>query len=41
MLLLQERLKKWKPFERKIKSKALLKYKALVTSAAKGAILKF
>ena len=39
--IIQERLKKWKPFERKIKSKALLKYKALVTSAAKGAILKF
>ncbi|KKN22549.1 hypothetical protein LCGC14_0913890 [marine sediment metagenome] len=39
--IIQERFKKWKPFERKIKSKALLKYKALVTSAAKGAILKF
>ena len=38
---IQERLKRWKPVEREITSKALLKYKNLVRSAAKGAILKF
>ncbi|NVM36252.1 MAG: dihydroxy-acid dehydratase [Candidatus Lokiarchaeota archaeon] len=38
---IQERLKKWKPLEKEIKSKALLKYKRLVTSASKGAILRF
>ena len=38
---IQERLKKWKPLEKEITNKALLKYKALVSSAAKGAILKF
>ncbi|NVM04027.1 MAG: dihydroxy-acid dehydratase [Candidatus Helarchaeota archaeon] len=38
---IQERLKKWKPYEKDIKSKVLLKYRALVTSAAKGAILKY
>ena len=38
---IQTRLKKWKPFEKPIKSRALLKYKKLVTSADKGAILKF
>ncbi|MFW9942994.1 MAG: dihydroxy-acid dehydratase [Candidatus Thorarchaeota archaeon] len=38
---IQERLAKWKPFEKDIKSKALLKYRSLVTSAAQGAILKF
>ncbi|MHA1491086.1 MAG: dihydroxy-acid dehydratase [Promethearchaeota archaeon] len=38
---IQERLNEWKPFEKDIKSKTLLKYRALVTSAAKGAILKF
>ncbi len=38
---LQERLKKWKPLEKDIKNKALLKYKKLVSSAAKGAILEF
>ena len=37
---IQERLKKWKPLEKDIKSKALLKYKKLVSSAAKGAIIK-
>ena len=38
---IQERLEKWKPFEKNIKSKALLKYRSLVSSAAEGAILKF
>jgi dihydroxy-acid dehydratase len=38
---IQERLKHWKPQERNITSKTLLKYRALVSSAAKGAILKF
>lgn len=38
---IQERMKKWKPLEKEIKSKALLKYKRLVTSASKGAILRF
>ena len=38
---IQNRFKNWKPHERDIKSKTLLKYRALVTSAAKGAILKF
>ena len=38
---IQERFKDWKPFERNIKSKTLLKYRALVTDASKGAILKF
>jgi len=38
---IQERFKKWKPFEKNIKSKALLKYRSLVSSAAQGAILKF
>jgi dihydroxy-acid dehydratase len=38
---IQERFKDWKPFERNVKSRTLLKYKALVTDAAKGAILKF
>jgi len=38
---IQERLEKWKPFEKDIKSKALLKYRSLVSSAAEGAILKF
>jgi len=36
---LQERFKSWKPLEKEIRSIALLKYKKLVTSAAKGAIL--
>ncbi len=38
---IQERLNQWKPVERDIKSKTLLKYRALVSSAAKGAILKY
>ncbi len=38
---IQTRLKNWKPIEKTIKSKALLKYRKLVTSAAKGAILEF
>jgi dihydroxy-acid dehydratase len=38
---IQTRLKKWVPFEKSIESRALLKYKKLVTSAHKGAILKF
>ncbi|MFW9897012.1 MAG: dihydroxy-acid dehydratase [Candidatus Thorarchaeota archaeon] len=37
----QERLKVWKPYEKEIKSKALLKYRSLVSSAMEGAILKF
>ncbi len=38
---IKERFSKWKPFEREIKSKVLLKYKKLVSSASKGAIFKF
>ncbi|MFX1443755.1 MAG: dihydroxy-acid dehydratase [Promethearchaeota archaeon] len=38
---IQERFTQWKPFERIIKSRALLKYKMLVSSAAEGAIFKF
>lgn len=38
---IKERFKNWKRHERDIKSKTLLKYRALVTSAAKGAILKY
>jgi len=38
---IQGRLSNWKPLERKIKSKSLQKYKSLVSSAAKGAILNF
>lgn len=38
---INERFKNWKPHERDIKSRTLLKYRALVTSASKGAILKF
>ena len=38
---IQERLSAWKPFEKNITSKALLKYRSLVSSAIKGAILKF
>jgi dihydroxy-acid dehydratase len=37
--LIQQRLENWKPFEKEITSRALLKYRKLVTSAAKGAIL--
>jgi dihydroxy-acid dehydratase len=36
---IQERMRSWKPFEKPVKSKALLKYKKLVSSAIKGAIL--
>lgn len=39
--IIEQRLKDWKPIEREVKSRALLKYRALVTSAAKGAILKY
>ncbi|NVM27722.1 MAG: dihydroxy-acid dehydratase [Candidatus Helarchaeota archaeon] len=38
---IQARLQKWKPIDKGITSKTLLKYRALVTSAAKGAVLKF
>ncbi|MFX1449426.1 MAG: dihydroxy-acid dehydratase [Promethearchaeota archaeon] len=38
---IQNRLKSWEPFEKDIKSKILLKYRALVTSAAKGAVFKY
>ncbi|MEE9378330.1 MAG: dihydroxy-acid dehydratase [Candidatus Lokiarchaeia archaeon] len=39
--IIQDRISRWKPYEKDIKSKTLLKYRALVTSAAKGAILEF
>ena len=38
---IQARLNEWTRFEKKVKSKTLLKYRTLVTSAANGAILKF
>ncbi len=38
---LQGRLSKWEPIEKEIKSKALLKYRSLVSSAAKGAVFKY
>ena len=38
---IQKRLEHWKPFENPVSSKALLKYKKLVSSAAKGAILEY
>jgi len=38
---IQERLENWSPIEREIKGSLLLKYRALVSSASKGAILKF
>ncbi len=38
---IQKRLQKWKPIDKSITSKTLLKYRALVTSAVKGAVLKF
>jgi len=38
---IQTRLQKWKPIDKGITSKTLLKYRALVTSAAKGAILQY
>jgi dihydroxy-acid dehydratase len=37
---IKDRLSKWKPIQRDIKSKALLKYRSLVGSASKGAVLK-
>ena len=37
---IQNRLKNWKRIERDVTSRTLLKYRALVSSAAKGAILK-
>jgi len=37
---IEQRFSNWKPLEREIKSKVLLKYKKLVTSASKGAIFK-
>jgi len=39
--VIKQRLSTWKRHERNVKSKTLLKYRALVTSAAKGAILKY
>jgi dihydroxy-acid dehydratase len=39
--VIQERLDKWEPPEIKVTSKTLLKYRELVTSASKGAVLKF
>ncbi|MHA1489541.1 MAG: dihydroxy-acid dehydratase [Promethearchaeota archaeon] len=38
---IQNRLEKWEPIDKKIKSRALLKYRMLVSSAAKGAIFEF
>ncbi|MFX1279738.1 MAG: dihydroxy-acid dehydratase [Promethearchaeota archaeon] len=38
---IKDRLANWKPFEKDIRSKALLKYRYLVSSASEGAILKF
>ncbi|MHA1229859.1 MAG: dihydroxy-acid dehydratase [Candidatus Helarchaeota archaeon] len=38
---IQSRLKEWKPFEKEVKSRTLLKYRKLVSSAAKGAVLEF
>jgi len=37
---IEQRFSNWKPLEREIKSKVLLKYKKLVTSASKGAVFK-
>jgi dihydroxy-acid dehydratase len=39
--IIKERFKKWKPIEHEVKSKVLLKYRNSVTSASKGAILKY
>jgi len=38
---IQSRLQKWTPLDKGIKSKTLLKYRALVSSAVKGAVLKY
>jgi dihydroxy-acid dehydratase len=38
---IKERFTNWKPIEHEVKSKVLSRYKKLVTSAAKGAILKY
>ena len=38
--VIQQRLDKWKPLERKVTSKTLLRYRELVTSASKGAVFK-
>jgi dihydroxy-acid dehydratase len=38
---IQARLKKWTPIDKGIKSRVLLKYRALVSSAVKGAVLKY
>ncbi|MHA1724500.1 MAG: dihydroxy-acid dehydratase, partial [Promethearchaeota archaeon] len=38
---IKNRFKNWHPVEKETKSRALLKYKALVSSAARGAILKY
>jgi len=38
---IKERFKNWKPYERDIKSRVLLKYRKLVTDSSKGAILEF
>jgi len=37
---IQKRFNQWKPLEREIRSKTLLRYRALVSSAAKGAVFK-
>lgn len=38
---IKERFKNWKPHERDIKSRTLLRYRKLVGSAAKGAVLEY
>lgn len=38
---IQNRLKNWTRYEKEVKSKTLLKYRALVTSAKTGAVLRF
>ncbi len=38
---IKERFNNWKPYERDIKSRVLLKYRKLVTDSSKGAILEF
>lgn len=39
--VLHDRFKNWKPLEKEVKSKALQKYKKLVSSASEGAVFKF